>query len=90
MTDYQGAGARVGGLDGPGVLPDELALWAKEASLEDVKIGAEYLFLPDERTLFTESMKSIESMLIDLEEKYHYDERFLGVGSLTLTGRKLS
>jgi len=67
-----------------------LAAMAERAGLGDVEVGAEFMFVPDDRLRVGDDLERWEQAVLALEMAYSRDVRFLGAAGLLVEGRKPS
>jgi ubiquinone/menaquinone biosynthesis C-methylase UbiE len=70
------------------LLPEELEELAHQAGLTDVRVGAEYIFEPDNEIRIGPDTERWEKVLLELEMRYYNDPRFLGTAGLMLRATK--
>jgi SAM-dependent methyltransferase len=68
----------------PVVWPEELADWAHQAGLTDVRVWSEFVFEVNDDIRLGPETKRWEKIVLELETRYHDDPRFLGAGMLML------
>ena len=70
------------------LLPEELEELAHQAGLTDVRVGAEYIFEPDNEIRIGPDTERWEKVILELEMRYYNDPRFLGTAGLMLRAMK--
>lgn len=68
--------------------PDELVNIAEESGFTNVKLMAEYFFVPDDDIIRTEETKEREEAIVRAEMECCGDRRFLGGGMIIVSGEK--
>jgi len=72
----------------PTLLPEELVSLAQDAGLSQISIGAEFIFMPDDKIRIGPDTPRWEKLVLELEMRYHDDPRFLGTANLLLRATK--
>jgi len=72
----------------PALLPEELEDLAHQAGLTDVRVGAEFIFQPDDELRIGPETERWEKIILELEMRYYDDPRFLGTAGLMLRATK--
>ncbi len=72
----------------PGLFPEELEAYGKEAGLTNVRVGSEFVFSPKDTLLVDDKLPRWEKVVLELEMTYWSDPRFLGFSGLMIIGEK--
>ena len=72
----------------PGLFPEELEDYGRQAGLSETNVGSEFAFIPKDDILVDEKLKRWERVILELEMNYWQDIRFLAFSGLMIVGKK--